>query len=368
LAGTSAYAPPGYLLFVREGALLAQPFDSARLKLSGEARSLAADVDYWPLQGYASFSVSQSGALAYQGIRTKVKRSLVWMNREGKQMSTLGTPGEYVDPRLSPDAKRVAFTRFDPLTRTADIWLLDSSRDTPTRFTFDPSSDQSPMWSPDGTDIVFQTDRGGPFDLYRKSSGGGVEEPIFKSSFDKGPSDWSSDGRFILYCVVDPVTHMDLWVLPLFGDRRPIPFARTEFQEQQGAFSPGSDGHPRWIAYVSDESGTDQVYVQAFPPSSGAKWQISTNGGVQPIWRRDGKELFYLAPDGKLMAVEVNAGPAFETGVPKLLFDTHMGTPGPGPNDYGTTADGHRFLVTMRLAEASAEPITVMLNWTAGLH
>ena len=202
--------------------------------------------------------------------------------------------------------------------------------------------------------------------LYQKLvSGAGNEDALLKSSTSKTPTDWSKDGRFIVYENNDPKTKDDLWVLPLFGDRKPMPFLETEFNERQGQLS--SDG--RWMAYISDESGSWEVYVQPFP-ASGGKWQISTKGGGQPRWRRDGKELFYLAPapDRKLMAVEVKAGATFEAGVPRALFETHLPGSPLDPVQYSVTADGQRFLIDTLAENAASSSVTVVLNWTALLR
>ncbi len=222
------------------------------------------------------------------------------------------------------------------------------------------------MWSPDGSRIVFSSDRDGIPNLYqRTASGAGNDEALFKSDHRKIANDWSADGKFILYQEQNPKTNYDLWVLSITGEQRPFPFLQTAFDERQGRFSP--DG--RWIAYASNESGTWQVYVQSFP-ASGGKWQVSTNGGSQPQWRRDGRELFYLSPDRKLMAADVKAsGPTFEAGVPKALFELRIQSVGllSLRNFYTAAADGQRFLVTSLLGDPTAAPTTVVLNWTADL-
>ena len=232
------------------------------------------------------------------------------------------------------------------------------------RFTFDPATDRDAVWSPDGSRIVFASNREGVTNLYLKpASGAGNEELLLKTDLTKAPTDWSADGRFIVYSIIDPKTKSDLWVLPLFGDQKPFPFLQTEFNERNGRFSP--DG--RWIAYASDESGAYQIYVQSFP-TSGGKFPVSTNGGFFPTWRRDGKELFYVSPDRKMMAVEVKGeGATFERGVPKVLFDLRVRSFIDPQARFAVTADGQKFLVNNTIGETTSAPIAVVLNWTADL-
>jgi Tol biopolymer transport system component/tRNA A-37 threonylcarbamoyl transferase component Bud32 len=361
---SAAYAPPGFLLFLRERTLMAQPFDASKLQLTGEPFPIAEQVGYNAGIGRALFSVSETGVLVFlSNIFTNTQ--LAWFDRGGKPLAQVGTLAQQNYPRLSPDEKRLAVSRGDPQAGSGDIWLIDLARNnTPSRFTFDPANDTSPIWSPDGSRIVFASNRDGTPNLYQRlSSSAGNDEALFKSSEPKLPNDWSPDGRFILYNSLSPNTGTDLWVLPLSGDQKPTPFVQTEFTEYQGRFSP--DG--RWVAYASNLSGTYEVYVQSFP-SSGGKWQISTGGGAQPQWRRDGKELFYLAPDRKLMAVEVNgAGATFVAGVPKPLFEAHVSAIFPGIPCYAVTSDGQRFLVNTLVGESAPAPLTVVMNWTADL-
>ena len=222
----------------------------------------------------------------------------------------------------------------------------------------------SPFGTPPKISTKASSNREGAFNLYQKSaSGAGKEELLLKTELPKFPTDWSADGRFIVYNVIDPKTKADVWVLPLFGDQKPFPLLQTEFNERIGRFSP--DG--RWIAYASDESGTNQIYVQSFP-TSGGKWQVSTNGGSFPAWRRDGKELFYVSPDKKMMAVEVKGeGATFERGVPKALFDVRVPSFNAAQARFAVTADGQKFLVNNTIGETTSAPIAVVLNWTADL-
>jgi eukaryotic-like serine/threonine-protein kinase len=378
----AAYTPAGggYLLFIREGTLMAQRFNADRLELSGEPSPVAEKVAEpdpsatTPWNLFACFSASTNGVLAHWN-RASANTQLAWFDRQGKQLGTVGAPGDS-SPSLSPDGKRVAITRS--VSSNTDIWLLDLARSTASRFTFDPAGELGPLWSPDGSRIVFNSNRDGKYNLYQKASSGvGNDELLLKSDEDEYPTDWSSDGRFIVFEKLNPKTNWGLWVLPLEGDRKPFPFLQTQFTEWYGEFSP--DG--QWMAYQSDESGRFEVYVQPFNPSPagvaggapsapGGKWQISTGGGAFPRWRRDGKELFYIALDRKLMAVEVKTGaakgrPAFERGIPTALFDT--GIPYTIVIPYAATADGRRFLINTAAGEQRAPSLTVVVNWTAGL-
>jgi Tol biopolymer transport system component len=353
-----------YLLFLRERSLMAQRFDLGSFQLVGEPRTVAQQIGTTSgAPGFAFFSVSDNGVLCYRA-GGELDIQLVWFDRAGKRLATVG-PNGAAHPTLSPDEKRVAMIRPDPQISSTDVWVLDLARGTPTRLTFDPGMDYLPLWSPDGSHIVFSANRKANSDLYQKlSSGAGSEQLLLKTEDVKFPTDWSRDGRFLVYERLEVKTKWDLWVLPMTGDRKPFPFLQTEFTETQGRLSPDS----RWMAYTSNESGTSEVYVQPFP-ASGAKWQVSVNGGMQPKWRRDGKELFYLAADRKLMAVEVNAGAVFESGIPKPLFDTRIGTSNPLYlfNQYDVTGDGQRFLVASTPNEATSAPIAVVMNWAAEL-
>ena len=357
-----AYAPPGYLLYAREGTLVARPFDADRLELTGEAVPVVKQIGFSLGNARAHFSASETGTLLYRTSTAAADTQLVWFDRAGKQLDTVGAAGHYSDIRLSPDGKRVAFQRLDPEKGASDIWVMELARGTTSRLTFDPANDGDAVWSPDGGRVVFSSMREGLPNLYQKlSSGAGGEELLLKTEDAKIANDWSPDGRHVLYNAASRQSS-DLWVLPLFGERRPEPFARTDFQESGGRFSP--DG--RWIAYVSDESGRFEVYVQSFP-ASGGKWQVSDGGGASPRWRRDGRELFYLSADGKLMAVEVNgSSDTFKSEAPVPLFETRVGSIS-GDSPYDVAADGRRFLVKVLVEETAPAPVTVVLNWTTDL-
>jgi Tol biopolymer transport system component len=361
LAGnsTGAYAWPGYLLFVKEQTLMAQPLDVQNLELAGEAVPIAEPVGFYNAFT-ATFSVSDNGVLAHANI-LGAQRQLAWFDRTGKLVERIGSPIPLYDVALSPDEKRAAIQ-----WAANDIRVVDLVRSgVPLRLTFNPTVEDYPVWSPDGSRVLFNSTEGGGQDIYWKAStGAGSEEVVLKSGTPKRPTDWSRDGRFILYENDDPKSRIDLWVLPLFGDRKPELFLRTPFIEQHGRFSP--DG--KWIAYVSDESGTLEVYVQSFPPSGG-KWQVSTKGGITPRWRRDGKELFYLSPDRRIMSVDVRAsGTTFELSTATVLFEAPVDSATTATaNRYDVSADGQRFLVNAPVENAGPAPITVVVNWTAGL-
>ena len=356
------YAPPGYLLFLKERALMAQPFDVEKLELSGEPSLITEVVAQNAENGRSFFCASDNGVLVYRTGRSAISR-FAWFDRAGKELGTVGTPETQVSLSLSPDEKTVAVVRADR-SAGSDIWLLDVSRQSSSRFTFDPSIDHNPVWSPDGSRIIFSSNRSGPYDLYWKlSSGAENEELLFKSDNAKFVTDWSSDGRFILYTDSAATSFGDIWALPLFGDKKPIPIVQSTFNEGQGKFSP--DG--RWITYVSTESGLPQVYVQSFPPAGG-KWMISINGGGQPRWGQDGKELYYYW-DGKLMAVTVKAnGNNFEAGSPNPLFEVRpVGGPPTALPPYTSSRDGKRFLINIVAEDSAPMPAVVVQNWTASL-
>jgi eukaryotic-like serine/threonine-protein kinase len=359
------FAPPDLLLFLRESTLMAQRLDLKRLELSGDPFLVAEQVGSNPSIGLAGFTVSENGVLVYRAGVSSTGRNLIWMDRSGKPLGTVGSPALYENARLSPDGKRLAVFRGDG---ASDIWITDLGRDNSTRFTFDPAVDNDPVWSPDGTKIAFVSNRdGGIFNLYQKGTGGtGDDELLLKTPNSKLINDWSSDGRYILYQEDDPQTKHDLWVLPTFGDRKPIRYLATPFSERNASFSP--DG--RWIVYDSNESGANQIYVQSFPVS-GRKYQISTGRTASqlPRWAPNGREIFYDAA-GPLTAVDITvAGTELKAGVPHELFTALSALP---PHNYDVTRSGDRFLVvTNRLISAAGPttmPIVVVLNWQTGLR
>jgi eukaryotic-like serine/threonine-protein kinase len=363
-----AFAPPGYLLFHRDGTLMAQPFDDKKFTVSGDPIRLANGLASIPQVGRAAFSTSNTGVLLYRTGEAFVETQLTWYDRNGKSLARVDVPqGQYRGLSLSPDNRRLAVHRHEE-PAGGDIWVLDLDRGTFTRLTFS-GHNIAPMWSRDGNLITFSSDRdAGPMNIYQKSaSGAGNDELVLKSDGPKFPEDWAPDGRSILYGEQRGGS-VDIFRLPLSGDRKPEPVVTSRFVEFFSKFSP--DG--RWIAYGSTESGRPEVYVQPYPQPTG-KWQISTQVGNFPRWARSGKELFYLGADLSVMTVDVQSdGTAVRPGTPRALFKTnaltqnHRGSTIDIP--YDVSADGQRFLLNERLTPAGqGAPITVVLNWTAAL-
>ena len=352
---------------------MALPFDSRGGQATGEmfpvAEGVSLAIDYAPV------TVSGNGVLVYQaGFGPSGASQILWYDRAGKVLGSLGVPSGSLVPAISPDGKRVAYLSFSG-GNTADIWLRDLVRATDTRFTTG-GTNFAPFWSPKGDRIVFSSLRGGSSSaLYQKTSSGSGRDEVLLPPGSIRANQWSRDGRFIVYSKTDPNTKEDLWYLPLNQDAassvKPVPFLQTEFNELHGQLSPDSN----WMAYSSDESGQREIYVRPFPSGEG-KWKVSTAGGDQPRWRGDGKELFYAASDGKMTAVPVNVTPgskaSFEPGIPATLFDSHILPNSSATNmvfQYDVTADGNRFLVvTVAGASVTAAPQpTVVVNWNAGL-
>jgi Tol biopolymer transport system component len=357
------YSPSGHVLFLRESTLMAQPFDLASLSTRGEAIVVAEGVGKF--FSAITFTVSDTGILVYRTAGAARTR-LLWVNRAGQAQVEGAAAGVYQEMSLSPDGTRAAFAR--PGQADTDVWLTDLDRRITSRFTFRPPMNNVPIWSPDGRQIVFASARDGNLGLYQRASdASGPEAVLLRLNAQPFliPSDWSADGRFLAFYRTDPKTQLDIWTLPMgsqgdvaAGTRTPVPFLHADYNESEGQFSP--DG--RWIAYVSDESGTSQVYVQSYPTPAGPR-QVSPTGGTQPRWRRDGKELFYLAPDRKLMALTVRTGATFDADAPRALFQTALNL-SELRQAYSVSSDGQRFLLNTPVDTASP-PMTVVLSWPA---
>jgi hypothetical protein len=347
------YAPPGYLLFVRDKTLVAQRFDLKSLKTLGEPAPVAEKIGTDAV-GLARFSVSRNGVLAYR--TGDSGNRLLWQDRGGKELETAGGTGDFGNPAFSHKGDRLAFDAVDARTGKQDIWVRDLARGVNSRFTFGAGNNICAVWSPDGSRIVFASDREGSFSLLEKpSSGQGEEKLLLKDDARIIAMDWSRDGKYIGYSRRGKES-WDALALPTFGDRKPIPVSQTPFNEFWPTFSP--DG--RFVAYQSNESGRNEIYVQTFPNPTG-KWQVSTAGGFDASWRSDGKEIFYRAPDQKLMAVDVQAKETFQAGIPRALFAARVPV-GLYRNRYATP-DGQRFLFVAPLGRDAMTPTTVMLNW-----
>ncbi len=354
----------GHLLYGREATLMAQPFDLGSLEFKGDPFPVADEIQVDFSFSQMTFSASQDGVLIYQTGQSGVGSELTWFDRFGKPAGVLGDRAPYFVVELSPDGGRAAVSLIDPRVGAPDLWIFDVARGLRSRFTFDPSPDGWPIWTADGKQVIFSSIRKGKnrWNLYRKSvAGTGEDEILLESERDKFPTQCSPDGRSLLFVSRgDPVTKSDLWVMPLSGGGEPTPVLRSQFSEQAGILSP--DG--RFMAYESDESSKVEVYVTPFPTPS-RKWQISTAGGEKPHWRHDGKEIVYLAPDNKLMAVDVNpTGTDFQVGVSKTLFEIQPQRPG---NVFAMSSDARRFLVNTSIVDQNSQPLTLVVPWTAAI-
>jgi serine/threonine protein kinase/Tol biopolymer transport system component len=364
------YSPPGYLLFVREGALKAQPFDADKHLPSGTAHLVAEGLSYTATSASARFGVSANGRVLTFVEGSTTNRQLAWFDRKGDLLGRVGPSGEYIQPRVSPDGKRIAVSQPDPTTGNRDLWLMEVSQGIPSRFTLDASNDWCPVWSPDGREVLFSSDPEGVSCLFTKDASGADDSKLlYCTDSPMFVQDWSSDGRLVVYTTGDD--RLFLWSIE--GEEDPESIVPPGFRGGAAEFSPDAN----WIAYTSDESGQWEVWVRSIPlrskgvaPSSAGKWQVSSNGGTDPRWRRDGGELFYLAPDNSLMAVETGRAGTFVPTAPKVLFRSRAtGTAWAGARQiYDVAADGERFLIVTQAAEAAKSRLTVVVNWAAGLE
>ena len=358
--GNAAYAAPGYLLYYRDKTLFAQHFDLKRFELTGEPAPILIEIEYLPRVGRVGFAVSGGGLLVAQNSSEVSLSQLIWFDRQGNQIGLVGKPDVYGNVSLSPDGKSVAVDKTDTGNQNTDVWIYQLQGDTIKRVTFDPAIDSMPVWSPDASQLVFGSSRQNVFDLYLKNADGAqAEKPVEHADVDEYPNDWSRDGRYLLY-----TRGKDLWFLT-FPELKSTLFLKAISTLQNGHLSP--DG--KWVAYASNESGKWEIYVTSFPEARG-KWQVSSRGGEQPRWRGDGKELFYLSSDGKVIAVPVKGGTNFDAGAPVALFQANARETAATTEQtfYDVTRDGQRFLINTEAKQTEVEPMSIVLNWAAKLN
>jgi Tol biopolymer transport system component/predicted Ser/Thr protein kinase len=370
-ASSNASYASGYLLYARGTNLVAQRFDEGSLVLKGEPATVAEGISYDESTLHGLFTASQTGVLVYQTGTVQLGSRLLVYDRNGRQTGAIGERAEILLPRLSLDGRKVVCDIYDFHAHNTDLWIFDLVHGFKSRFTFSPSYERYPLWSPGGEHVVFNSNGGGISDIYQKSSNGaGSEEPLLKTSEDKIPLDCSPDGKLLLYQVyAGPKTQSDLWILPLGNSGpdatpKPYPFLQTEFNEYDGRFSP--DG--RWVAYTADESGRNEVYIRLLSDSAGSgRWQVSIAGGTGPRWRGDGKEMFYISPDNTIMAAEIQLKTSTaEVSDVRRMFEVplivHIIYP-----SYDVAADGNRILVNVQYGSQNQSPLTLVLNWDAAL-
>jgi dipeptidyl aminopeptidase/acylaminoacyl peptidase len=358
-AGSGNYAD-GYLFFVKQGTLFAQRFDPERLRFSEQPVPVSSGMGDFNERSYGVYSLSQSGVLAFR--TSEVHAQLTWFDRSGKPVGVVGPSDYFTEFDVSADQGRLVTNR-GTLAGSSEIWTFDLARGNLSRLTHRAVYTVSPLWSPDGKSIVFASGAHGRMNLYETDSSGASEEKLlYASDDDKYPDDWSHDGKFVIFEEEPAHGASDLWVLPMAGDRKPYPFLQNSFLKAHARFSP--DG--RWVAYGSDESGVSEIYVESFPAGRG-KWKISDHGGDQPYWRWDGRELFYLGLDRKLMTVAVKLGATLGPGPPRELFQTHVTYPTVADerNNYVPSHDGQRFLINNIDEQSGLRPVTLMVNWKA---
>jgi Tol biopolymer transport system component/predicted Ser/Thr protein kinase len=350
----------GHLLYYQQKALMARPFDPEKISFSGDAVPIAENVLYGSPRSKASFTASGTGILLYQGGFTSLNR-LVYVDRSGREVQSLAEGPSLTNARLSPDEKMIAYSQEDQQTGTLDIWMSEIARGVRTRFTFDPSTEGNPVWSPDGISIAYSWNRGARAAIYMKSAiTSDTAHLLYSSSANNIPTSWSSDGKSLaFFSTGDAKTKVDLWILPLSGDHTPVSFLKTQFTEVLGRFS----ADQRWLAYMSDESGQFEVYIRSIA-NSGAWWQVSKSGGSVPLWRRDGKEIYFISQRRKVTAVDIKASPSgIEIGAEHELFDLDAHGPAQVTD---VTADGSKFLVFVAPAGLT-QPVTMVTNWDSEL-
>ena len=352
------YASSGHLVYMQAGTLMAVPFDLQRLAVSGSGIPVVEGILQYAGNGDAQYSFSSTGSLVYvPGTAQSAQLKLIWVNRNGVEQPLAAPAHSYLQPRISPDGQRIA-TGIGEQER--QVWVYDLARGTLTRSTFQGSNNLVPFWTPDGKRFAFTSNKEGQRNLFwQLADGSGGLERLTTSESVQIPGSWSPDGQVLAFSEVNATTGYDIWTLRL-SDRKVQPFLQTQFNEAAPQFSP--DGH--WLAYTSDESGRKEIYVQPYP-GPGGKWQISTEGGVEPLWNRNGRELFYRS-DKKMMAVEIATKPGFSAGTPKMLFEgQYVSLPTISTPNYDVSPDGQRFLMLKPVEQAQTAPtqINVVLNW-----
>ena len=355
------YASPGYLFYMDQSALMARPFNVKALHFEGPAVPVAQNVGEFAGPQYGFFFVSPTGLLAYQIAPAAIANQMTWFNRAGQKIGSVANAAIYSNMAISPEGDRLAVGVGEH--GKANIWIYDLKRGTASRLTFNTAYDVNPAWSTDGSQVFFSSNRSGAWGIYQKAADGlGSTQTVSQSGGqNKALDDITADGRYAIYDTASNPALVQLWVLPLSGDRKPFPFVQGNFGAASARFSPNG----RFVAYNSTETGRAEIYVQTFPQHTG-RWEISTAGGMQPMWRRDGKELFYLTEDGKLMAVDVNTTSAtFQAGIPRELFQAQLVPLSYWRNIYVPSPDGQRFLMLTPASETKPAPITVVVNWPA---
>jgi serine/threonine protein kinase len=368
------YAPSkdvreGHLLYIRDRSLVAQPFNTRTLRLEGEPELIlsrdAFSVASSP--GFLNLTASSTGTLLDGGSQ-RVQNELVWRKRDGTPIEAVGEEGDYITPRISPDASRMAVTKADSISGNYDIWINDFKQKLFSRLTFQRGFNYYPVWTPDGRSIIYTSDSAGRPSLFRKTvTGTGESERLLKNpEGNEYGYDISADGKFLLFAQIRETDRGDLWVLPLYKNAEPFPYLKTPAGELHPQFSPGAQGG-KWVVYTSDESGIDQVYVRRFTGGTAAeaKWQISSNGGRFPRWRGNGSDIVYLAPDGRFMSAAIRCtSDSVEAGTPRVLFDAALPSLVFSRYPYDLSPDGQRFLVVNAARGHLPGSLTVILNWT----
>jgi len=365
-ADSSAVYSFGHVLFDREGTLMAAPFETSSRRFSGDSFPIAEHVGSEGSR-YASFSVSATGALVYAHGVARPTTRLTWMDRAGRTLGTVGEPGMFTSIALSSDERRIAAS-MQSANDNRDVWILDVTRGTPARFTFDPGASNAALWSPDGARIAFSANRNGIPGIQVKRVEGTTKEELLLAPDAGGgaltPTQWSVDNRYLVFTRTQGVGgSTDIWALPLSGDRKPFPVIQTPWSETNGVLSPNG----RWIAYQSSEGLPTEIYVQPFPPTGG-KFQVSRNGGFHAMWRPDGRELYFISTDARMMAAAVDTTGQFQWSAPTALFGVNtLVAQGPYGRQFAVSKDG-RFLVSVLQQQTTTLPLTVVVNWPSAVQ